>query len=279
MKKILPFLFLLPFSSYANINDWDDYLRDKKCFFVDVNNPISTIKCKKSGLDNYDYNFPITPMKSDKFWDVDIQENSISNLKFLKNIKKIVNDFNGNNNELISINELSNLEYVGRTINLSGNPLIDIKGLENLKKTGSLYISETGIENVDSLFNVNFVDSNLYLNKNRLRNIDGLSNLYYVGGNINLSYNYFENVNGLIGLRAASIIDLRKNYNLDDLFGLSNLRYVDYIIVDNRIFRKMPTSESAFCKEKLYQKMSLTGNGYLKDSYPIIKIAMAFCSK
>tara|TARA_B100002019_G_C21224182_1_gene576438 strand:- start:925 stop:1500 length:576 start_codon:yes stop_codon:yes gene_type:complete len=190
-----------------------------------------------------------------------------------------MNNFDISDNNIIEVDDLKNVEYIGKSINLSNNPLIDISGLNNLKSAESIYISKTGIVDVDSFKKLRIIKSNLYLNKNRLKNINGLSNLIFIGGNLNLSENSLSDVNGLISLRKASIIDLRGNYNLDNIFGLSNLVDVDYILIDNRIFRKMPKKGSSFCGERLYEKLSISGNGYLKNSYPIVRIAMAFCNK
>lgn len=278
VKKIIlcTFFLTMGFTAQANsslnedeMNKWRQYLDSKNCLYSHLGEPTSIIRCPSGGISNNEYNFPRGSITTHRFWDLDLKDNTISDLRFLNLLNEVVNDIDYQNNQLLDVDGLRNLEKVGRSINLSNNPLLDISGLKNLKEAQSIYISNTGIRDVDGLINLTHIRRNLHLNNNQINSLNGLSNLRFVAGNLNLSQNNIRSLKGLDNLLSAGIIDLRGNYSLKDLKDLENLQEVDFILLDNKIYDSMPRKGSLFCKNQLFRNLSLTGNSYLRPDYPI----------
>ena len=261
------------------MNAWRDYLESKNCQYAHLGEPTSIIRCPSGGISNSEYDFPRGTITTNRFWDLNLKDNTLSDLKFLKLLNEVVNDIDYQNNKLLDVDGLSNLEKVGRSINLSNNPLLDISGLKNLREVQSIYISNTGIRDVDGLSSLRYVQRNIHLNNNQINNLEGLSNLSFVAGNLNLSQNNLKSLNGLENLLSAGIIDLRGNYALNDVRSIESLQEVDFILLDNKIYDYMPRRGSLFCKNQLFRNLSLTGNSYLRPDYPITISFIKSCLK
>lgn len=278
MKKIiLSTLLIFSFNINADNNLWVEYFKTKDCHSFDQLQDGDTLLCYSKDISPFDKDFPKASIDTNKFWNIDLSRNKISNSNIFSNVNYIVNDLNLHSNLFIDINGLYNLEHVGRFINISNNPLLDIDGLSNLKNAQGIYITHTGIENIDSLKKIKNIRKDLLLKNNQLINVNGLMNIVYIGGKLDLSQNKLFTLNGLNNLRQVSTINLQQNYNLTDLTALSNVENVNVIIIDSQKYNELPSKNSNFCNNYLFRKLSLDGEKYLSIRHPLVLPFLKSC--
>ena len=207
--------------------------------------------------------------------DVQISYNAYINSLELENITLIDGNFEIIENPILhGVNGMNKLTKIGGDLSISGS--VDgfqnlrsigglylsggghFNGLQNLKSVGSISLSETSLENLDFLQQVDTVKGDLYIRDYGIRdlnglknlvkiidnfsmisnyellNIDGLSKLTSVGGKIYIAGNsQIQNINGFQHLTSAGDIEFYNNFNLSNLDGFQNLISVNSLSFSN----------------------------------------------
>ena len=115
-----------------------------------------------------------------------------------------------NNNNISNVDFMSNVTNVRRTLNFSDNQINRITGLSNI---------------------TNYV--NLYLQNNSISEISPLDNIQTGLVNIDLSYNELTRVPNLTNFAGLTNVYFNNNINLEDISGLTGLRNVDKLYLNN----------------------------------------------
>ena len=182
------------------------------------------IYCSSKGLTNEDLlNFKA--LKEVRY-DLRLDQNQLTSLDGLSNLKRVGGQLYLYNNQLLSIDGLNKLTFVGGYFRLEGNQIEHVNGLSSLTTVGSyFYLHNNKLLNVNGLSNLTNVGQHLYLQMNRLTNVDGLNSLLRVGNNLNLEGNQLTNLDGLGNLTSlGGYLALRNNPKLTDISGVSNTK-------------------------------------------------------
>lgn len=156
---------------------------------------------------------------------------SLTSLAGLDNLRGIGGDLGiVDNFALVDTSALGGIERVGGNVFFQGSPNLWAMELWSLQTiNGYLFIVDMpGMLALDDLFSLYGINNSLYLWNTGLNNVDGLASLEYLGGDVWIQDNAnLTNVDGLSSLETAyGIVRIDLNPALLDVRGLENLQTV-----------------------------------------------------
>lgn len=178
-----------------------------------------------SGLGINDSNRPQKDIGHNVIYNLDFENNSLTNLDFLQNVETLISDLNFENNNITDVSGLSDLVNTNGTssdLYLSNNSISSLVGLENISELNGLHLANNNISNLSPIQNLSF--DQIKLGDNNLVDIS-LLNIDSKSRIIELQNNSINNISSLSGKSSLTTLDLSNN-NISDFSALSSLTTV-----------------------------------------------------
>ena len=158
---------------------------------------------------------------------------SLENLEGLESLNTVEDVLIQTNLNLENLEGLEGLTVIPGEFEQSSNiNMLSQEGLENLTSVGSMTIYQAqSLEQIDALNQLGTItDGRLNITDcGALTNINGLSNLSSIAGELTIfDCESLASLDGLESLYGVESVVVEVNTNLDDIFGLSNVDFINY---------------------------------------------------
>lgn len=215
-----------------------------------------------------------------------VECDNLENLNGLQNLDSIQGALSLRyNDKFNTLKHLQNLQSLSQLLIYGNENLIDLSGLENIYNLTKLSLTETNInslsalENVDSIFSSVTLSENPHLNNfTDLKNIrhmrdislsdnknfisfEGLENIAALQRLNVLGDNALTNFMGLDGLKSVNVLLLRETSKIKTLDGLENLNHLKTLYIwENEVLYSLEAFKNSTITDTLFSNVKIYGN-------------------